>query len=88
MPKIHRGISFSLAMVWLGSMKVSFPYIYLNTHHNILFISYTHYSRMEDFDPQDTARGRLISTGAHEATTRDELQLRSAKEGEKLVEDL
>ena len=37
---------------------------------------------MEDFDSQDTSRERPMITGAHEVTTGNELQLRSAGEGE------
>ena len=48
-------------------MKLSFPLkVHLLEHVTctILFISYTHHSRMEDFDPSGVI-GRPMTTGAH-----------------------
>ena len=61
-------------------MKVSFPLKVRLLEYaicTILFISYTHHSRMEDLFPSGviTTTGCPITTGAQEVTTMDKLQL-------------
>ena len=48
----------------------------MNTELKFKYISYTHHSRIEDFDSKDAARGRQITTEAHEVMNRDKLLLR------------